>query len=210
MCLSLDDISPENMLAQNYINQKYFDLYKKLYNTVIEKQNIDDFIFYLKLNNEWKWFRVNSIAFNSGNTIGILEDFTTEKNQELEFLKITEKSKYDFLTRLYNRETFEKEFNDFLNSRDNSKENFDALFLIDLDNFKEINDVFGHRMGDKVLHEAAGTLKHSLRSSDLLGRLGGDEFILLIKNAPNIEAIHKIAQKLNSSLTKTYTKIIKA
>lgn len=205
MCLSLDDISPENMLAQNYINQKYFDLYKKLYNTVIEKQNIDDFIFYLKLNNEWKWFRVNSIAFNSGNTIGILEDFTEEKNQELEFLKISEKSKYDFLTRLYNRETFEKEINVFLNNNIlNGTVN--ALFLIDLDNFKKINDIFGHRTGDKVLFEAANTLKTSLRSSDLLGRLGGDEFVLLIKNAPNIEAIHKIAQKLNKSIIKTYTK----
>ena len=205
MCLSLDDISPENMLAQNYINQKYFDLYKKLYNTVIEKQNIDDFIFYLKLNNEWKWFRVNSIAFNSGNTIGILEDFTTEKNQELEFLKITEKSKYDFLTRLYNRETFEKEINVFLNNNIlNGTVN--ALFLIDLDNFKKINDIFGHRTGDKVLFEAVNTLKTSLRSSDLLGRLGGDEFVLLIKNAPNIETIHKIAQKLNKSIIKTYTK----
>lgn len=81
-----------------------------------------------------------------------------------------------------------------------------ALFLIDLDNFKKINDIFGHRTGDKVLFEAANTLKTSLRSSDLLGRLGGDEFVLLIKNAPNIEAIHKIAQKLNKSIIKTYTK----
>lgn len=206
VALSLEEVSPENMLAKDYINKENFLLYKELYNNVLEKQNIDNFIVHLKLSNTWKWFRINSAAFSSGHTIGILEDFTEEKNQELEFLKISEKSKYDFLTQLYNRETFEKEFNDFLNSRDNSKENFDALFLIDLDNFKEINDVFGHRMGDKILHEAAGTLKHSLRSSDLLGRLGGDEFILLIKNAPNIEAIHKIAQKLNSSLTKTYTK----
>ena len=206
VALSLEEVSPENMLAKDYINKENFLLYKELYNNVLEKQNIDNFIVHLKLSNTWKWFRINSAAFSSGHTIGILEDFTEEKNQELEFLKISEKSKYDFLTQLYNRETFEKEFNDFLNSRDNSKENFDALFLIDLDNFKEINDVFGHRMGDKVLHEAAGTLKHSLRSSDLLGRLGGDEFILLIKNAPNIEAIHKIAQKLNSSLTKTYTR----
>lgn len=204
--LSLEEISPKNMLARDYINKENYLLYKELYNNVLEKQNIDNFIVHLKLSDTWKWFRINSVAFTSGHTIGILEDFTEEKNQEFEFLKISEKSKYDFLTQLYNRETFEKEFNDFLNSRDNSKENTDALFLIDLDNFKEINDVFGHRMGDKVLHEAAATLKHSLRNSDLLGRLGGDEFILLIRNAPNLEAIHKIAQKLNSSLIKTYTR----
>ena len=204
--LSLEDVSPENMLAKGYINNENFLLYKELYNGVLEKQDIDNFILHLKLSDVWKWFRINSLSFSSENIIGILEDFTEEKNQEFEFLKISEKSKYDFLTHLYNRETFEKKFNDFLISRENSEETVDALFLIDLDNFKEINDVFGHRAGDKVLHEVADTLKHSLRNSDLLGRLGGDEFVLLIKNAPNIEAIHKIAQKLNSSLTKTYTR----
>ena len=203
--IPLEKVSPENMLKENHINKENYNIYKELYTNVFQKQNIENFIIQLNIDNVWKWFRVNSVIFNSENIIGVLEDFTEEKKQEFEFLKISEKSKYDFLTKLYNRETFETEFNYFLEKyKDENK--VTAFFIVDLDNFKEINDIFGHRVGDKILSEVAKILKTSVRSTDLLGRLGGDEFILLIENATNIEAIHKIAQKLNSSLTKTYTK----
>ena len=63
LALSLEEVSPENMLAKDYINKENFLLYKELYNNVLEKQNIDNFIVHLKLSNTWKWFRINYPSF---------------------------------------------------------------------------------------------------------------------------------------------------
>lgn len=198
-------VSPKNMLKSNYINDENLVHYQNLYNNIINKENVENLIIQLKKDGIWKWFRTNAVFLNPQSAVGILEDFTEEKEQELEIKRISEKSKYDFLTQLYNRETFEFEFNNFFIN--DKKEGFvSALFLLDLDKFKNINDKFGHRTGDKVLQDASNTLKTSLRGTDILGRLGGDEFVVLIPNAPNIEAIHSIAKKLNRSLIKTYSK----
>lgn len=137
--------------------------------------------------------------------VGVLEDFTEERKQEVELIEINEKSKYDFLTGLYNRETFEKEFEKFIN-KDYDPNKISAIFLLDLDNFKKINDTFGHGIGDVVLKETSNILKASLRECDSLGRLGGDEFIILIQNVNTLKEIYKIAKRLNNALTKIYTK----
>ena len=201
----VEDFFPENLLKAGKIKEENYDIYEKMYEKALKDGNIENYIIQLKRNGVWKWFRVNTVVFNSENIVGILEDFTEEKEKESEYLRISEKSKYDFLTELYNRETFEQEFNRFLKFEYDEKF-ISALFILDLDNFKEINDIFGHRTGDEVLKETAHTLRNSLRSSDILGRIGGDEFVLLIKNAPNINAIEKVAQKINLSLVKTYTR----
>lgn len=203
--IPIENFFPENMLKTGRIKEEEYNSYEVLYDRIINGENIENHIFQLKKNGIWKWFRLNAVVFNSENIVGILEDFTEEKEKEFEILKISEKSKYDFLTKLYNRENFEIEFDNFVN-KDLDENMVSALFIMDLDNFKIINDLFGHRMGDKVLKETARTLKTTLRSSDILGRLGGDEFVLLIKNAPNIKAIQKVAQKINLSLTRTYIK----
>lgn len=198
-------VSPKNMLKSNYINDENLVHYQNLYNNIINKENVENLIIQLKKDGIWKWFRTNAVFLNPQSVVGILEDFTEEKEQELEIKRISEKSKYDFLTQLYNRETFEFEFNNFF-INDKKKGFVSALFLLDLDNFKNINDKFGHRTGDKVLQDTSNTLKTSLRGTDILGRLGGDEFVVLIPNAPNIEAVHSIAKKLNRSLIKTCSK----
>ncbi len=72
-----------------------------------------------------------------------------------------------------------------------------ALFMIDLDNFKAINDTFGHSYGDTVIKEIADKIIHTFRSDDIIGRIGGDEFIVFIKN--NIDRNH-ITEKANTLL----------
>lgn len=179
--------------------------YREIYENILHRRNTDRKSFEFLVNNRWRWFRIYLINVNNDNMVGILEDFTEEREQELEIKSISEKSKYDFLTGIYNRETFEKEFDKFL-KEGYRKNKVSALFLMDLDNFKKVNDLFGHDIGDKVLCDTAETLKTHVRNTDFLGRLGGDEFTLLIKNAENLEAICKIAQKLNFFLVKNYTK----
>ena len=70
-----------------------------------------------------------------------------------------------------------------------------ALFIVDLDNFKGINDEFGHFYGDKALTAVADAIDHCLRTTDIKGRIGGDEFIVLQKNiSSNEDATRKAAE----------------
>ena len=71
-----------------------------------------------------------------------------------------------------------------------------GLIFIDIDNFKQINDAYGHEIGDQVLLMVVRTLKYNLRGSDMLGRWGGDEFIAIIHNVTNLNALQDIAKKL--------------
>jgi diguanylate cyclase (GGDEF)-like protein len=74
-----------------------------------------------------------------------------------------------------------------------------ALAIIDLDNFQMVNDAHGWESGDKVLSEVATTLAAVLRSSDLIGRLGGEEFVVLLPDADTSEALH-VAERLRGSI----------
>ncbi|MFP5512070.1 MAG: GGDEF domain-containing protein [Alphaproteobacteria bacterium] len=70
-----------------------------------------------------------------------------------------------------------------------------ALIMLDIDHFKEVNDVFGHAAGDQVLVEAAGLLRHNLRGHDLCARWGGEEFLILLPDTDQIQA-EAVAEKL--------------
>ena len=92
----------------------------------------------------------------------------------------------------------------------NRKKSSILLFYLDVDNFKYINDTFGHREGDKALKEVAALFKSTLRETDIICRIGGDEFLLIfpgssLDNAPLIEErINKRLKKLNENLNKHY------
>lgn len=77
-----------------------------------------------------------------------------------------------------------------------------AIFMLDLDGFKQINDKQGHPAGDLVLQEVSHRFSDALRKNDVLGRLGGDEFSILLEDIVSAEALEPIAQKLIKSLEK--------
>lgn len=193
LTFSLEVFSPPKMLADEKINRENYALYKELYIKILSNEKVENQIIQVKKSGEWRWFHVNAVFFVDS-IVGVLEDFTEEKKQEVELIEINEKSKYDFLTGLYNRETFEKEFEKFIN-KDYDSNKISAIFLLDLDNFKKINDTFGHGIGDAVLKETSNILKANLRERDSLGRFGGDEFIILIQNVNRSKEIYKIAKR---------------
>ncbi len=71
-----------------------------------------------------------------------------------------------------------------------------ALILLDIDNFKIFNDAYGHTVGDRIILLVAETLKTSFRKTDIIGRFGGDEFILLVQNIPDLEWLVEKLRKL--------------
>jgi len=123
-------------------------------------------------------------------------------NEEL-IRKLEEEAKIDPLTGLPNRKGLQDELYKQLNRIKRKKGETLCLGILDLDNFKLINDTFGHIEGDKVLKEVAKILKRHLRSYDIIGRWGGDEFIVGIVDCEFVN---------NPSVCKScpvYTRIVK-
>ena len=107
---------------------------------------------------------------------------------------LREESETDQLTHLLNKITMEKICRTNLRTVD--EDHPMALFIIDLDHFKEANDTRGHQYGDKILQEFSKKLKGLFRSSDFIGRFGGDEFVVLLPNIQNQEFIPRKASQI--------------
>ncbi len=108
----------------------------------------------------------------------------------------------DALTGLLNKASSEKELTKLC------KTNAGALMMIDLDSFKLVNDIHGHAMGDKVLITFADILRAAVRSSDLLGRMGGDEFIAFCHGIHEESSVAQKAKFINERVTETAKKLM--
>ena len=106
-----------------------------------------------------------------------------KKNEELR-----EKNKLDSFTGVYNKVAFEQKVKECLEAdKDNVLQ--DALIIIDIDNFKSINDVYGHAVGDVVIKQFAQLLKDTIRNTDFIGRIGGDEFSVVMTKLFSKESV---------------------
>ncbi|KUJ71654.1 GGDEF domain-containing protein [Thiomicrospira sp. WB1] len=107
-------------------------------------------------------------------------------------------SKYDKLTKLYNRHKLDEELEKEIELARRYENSF-GLILMDIDNFKKINDSYGHYIGGQALMELAKVLKQSVRKTDIVGRWGGDEFLLIMPNSCK-QALMVLAQTLKQQL----------
>lgn len=117
-----------------------------------------------------------------------------KRSSELEYIAF-----YDVLTGLGNRRTLDNALNYAISSYENNQSEF-ALLFIDLDNFKRINDSLGHDIGDNLLIEVGRRLLSVIRSSDVIARFGGDEFVVILRNIDNREDVAEAARKLLHAL----------
>lgn len=110
---------------------------------------------------------------------------------------------HDDLTGLYNRQQFIDLLGQSLIEHQRLKHHF-ALYLIDIDDFKQINDNFGHARGDELIHKFALQLSALTRYGDIFARLSGDEFALLTLNIKSLQAAENIANRLTTGLKMAY------
>jgi diguanylate cyclase (GGDEF)-like protein len=108
---------------------------------------------------------------------------------------LVHRSEFDLLTNIHNRFSFEKHLDNVIEAARQSAAIFGLLY-VDLNDFKLVNDQFGHRTGDLYLQEVALRMKRQLRPGDVLARLGGDEFAVLLQNVRNRAAAREVAQRL--------------
>jgi diguanylate cyclase (GGDEF)-like protein len=132
----------------------------------------------------------------------IINPFVKARDDAL--LQITHLAHYDQLTNLGNRRLIYQNL-EKIKARCDRRKIFGAILLIDLNKFKPINDEYGHDAGDAILISVAEQLTKSIRSEDVVGRFGGDEFVVLISHLDNDEEVSKskiltIVQKLQSAI----------
>ena len=151
-------------------------------------------------NDEYRWvLDIGQPYFDLDSTflgyIGSCYDITDKKEYEerLKALTIT-----DSLTQIYNRLKLDSELQLEI-SRANRYGTQLSTILIDIDNFKSVNDTFGHQFGDTVIVKIAQILKDNIRSTDVLGRWGGEEFLIICPDAGNDSAV-KLAEKLREAI----------
>jgi len=114
------------------------------------------------------------------------------------------RSEFDLLTDIHNRFSLDRHL-DTLIEEARRKASIFGLIYIDLDEFKQINDLYGHQVGDLYLQEVAARMKQQLRGGDTLARLGGDEFAALITTVRNRVGAVEIAQRLEHSFDEPFT-----
>lgn len=138
-------------------------------------------------------------SFGKGNGFkGVIRDITERKHIEQE---LKDMATHDVLTGLPNRLMFSQLLNHAIQSARRYQRQFAVLF-IDLDRFKIINDTMGHEAGDQLLREIANRFRQTLRAVDVVSRLGGDEFIILIEEVGDFNQITILAQKILAAAMK--------
>ena len=142
----------------------------------------------------WSRIRATSLVNNQGNIthiIGIIYDINELKTDAQTFKQQAER---DALTKLLNRASTQQAVETYLANR--SPETQAALLVLDMDDFKSVNDNYGHLYGDAVLTQISTNLRNLFRSQDVIGRIGGDEFLVLMKDTSNVEIVHSRCELL--------------
>lgn len=141
------------------------------------------------------------ISFTSLNgkdyLLAIVRDITERKAKQA---SVIEQLNTDPLTKLPNRRVLANQLTVMVEQSKQSGKLL-AVIYVDIDNFKELNDAHGHVIGDKILIGVAGRLKNSVRKSDIVSRLGGDEFLIAIDKLSSAKIVEQMVEKLVSDFT---------
>lgn len=154
---------------------------------------------FLTKGNRFVWCRVEELLLfdEKGKPIRAIGRITNIEKERAEKETLLAKATMDSGTGLYNKDATRLMIEDCIKCDQNY---VDALLLVDIDDFKEINDGRGHVAGDKVLLDMAETMKALFRTTDIIGRIGGDEFIIFVRTVPNqtflTEKIDSLCRKM--------------
>lgn len=204
------DIDPSEAQLANgkfldkIMTEDYAEIYKRDISTLLKNRTGHSGEYQMTTKNgSLLWFSIRALCVTDRlgeplRVIGVVTDIDSEKKLELQ---LSERASYDFLSQLYNRSTFERELKSEIERSAHAKV---AVLFIDVDDFKFINDRFGHSVGDEVIKYVAGCIKQRVNGSGFAGRFGGDEFVLCITDPKQIEEIESLSLDLIDELYEGY------
>jgi diguanylate cyclase (GGDEF)-like protein len=188
-----------NISLNNYPIEYILKREPKLLEIFESKANRD---FSLVIDGEERFFEIDVVPLggpHDGNTrmLKSIRDVTEERKiqEKLRFLATT-----DSLSGLYNRAEFmDLAKSEFARAKRNNE--VLSLLIMDLDNFKVINDTFGHAAGDEMIREMGNIIRTGFRKTDIAGRIGGEEFAVVLKNA-SLEEAKKVAEQFRETVSR--------
>lgn len=151
----------------------------------------------------WVEFATRVLFDSQGQLQGFLGTFADITDRLIYQEKLRLVAEYDYLTGLANRNLFQDRLQQALYSFQRDKRSVYVMFL-DLDGFKDVNDTFGHEIGDKMLKEVSNRLLGVLRRDDTVARFGGDEFVVLLGKLANPDNVALVADKIIQAVSKPY------
>lgn len=188
--------SPKQFIGEKMVNilpKEVADKFQTHFDNVLQKQEESSFEYELKMPYGILYFeaRISHLPTNH-QILGIVRDITEQhKSSEI----IRQQAYFDTLTLLPNRFLALDRLSQMLKEAQRNDEKM-AVFFLDLDDFKKVNDSLGHEVGDKLLIAAANRLNQAIREEDTIGRLGGDEFIVLLRDLVDAQSALIIAENL--------------
>ena len=156
-----------------------------------------------RFDGDYKWYQLNltSLLGAEGYVTRIVGRMINIHEKKLKELELQLRAEKDALTGLYNKGATMQLIENAV--QESKKDSLNALMIIDLDNFKEVNDLLGHAQGDQVLVDTAAALNDIFKGGDIVGRIGGDEFVVFMKNLKAISnadiLANKVVQNVNFS-----------
>jgi len=139
----------------------------------------------------------------AGRLAGAVVIFRDHKMSRQNVARVTHMARHDALTGLPNRAVFSEHFDQAIHLARRHKKRVGVLF-IDLDNFKQVNDSLGHKVGDRLLKDLSGRLTSCVRSTDLVCRHGGDEFAVLLSEIKQSGDAGRVAAKMQTAAARPF------
>ncbi len=175
--------------------------YKAVLESLLKSPKHDTIEFRIKrFDEDYTWYQANLTSLLGAEgyvtrIVGRMININDRKLKEMELLLRAEK---DALTGIYNQGATEQLIHNAI--QDGNENSLSALMIIDLDNFKEANDLLGHANGDELLEKTADILKEMFKGGDVIGRIGGDEFLVYMRNMENISDADEMAGNIVKSV----------
>lgn len=201
------DNFPKGFVNSNIVYEKdresLLDAFEKIEN---ENKDYNQEFRIVGPNEKTIWFEIVFIRLNdeAGKIKKILGLLKNINNYKKKIEQAESEARRDSLTGLYNRQHFEKISNEVIEDGKNG-----AMFIIDIDNFKKVNDSRGHLVGDEVLKNVSNILTNVFREKDIIGRTGGDEFAILLKGKIDLNIILKKAKEIINNVLELSKKAYK-
>lgn len=163
----------------------------------------NEFLVKTRSNSEiWINVKTSAVMNRMGDITKLMGVAVDINNKKKSSIQLSQKASFDFLSQLYNRSTFLKEFQKLLDLK-RVNERYAVLF-VDVDDFKFINDRYGHNVGDEVIKYVSDTLKGCVGEGGIAGRFGGDEFVLCVTEAEKVNSSEEFAMSIIDSLYSGY------
>lgn len=191
---------PEEILESGMIYEEDIDVFKQIVKSMYCGESTNEVFRIQEKNTGLIWYRViyNVYRDKTGELTEVIGEFIPIQEQK----ELESRLELDELTGCLNKTGFQLRATEII--KNSSPMECNILLIIDLDNFKAINDNLGHPFGDSVLRETGRKLKEIFRSTDCVGRIGGDEFMVFLRAVKDMTVIENRIRQVVKSLDRSY------